>query len=250
MKPSEILDNLTRLEFEGMSAKAEIKAKYEFINSIRNPIRMDMEQRTDEWFSARLGVLSASTSVDAMSKTRQETAVNKNLAEMALQKGEPFPLTAPMAHGIESEDLARKAYEKKERVTVTELGFIYFNEDMRIGCSPDGLVDDDGDMGMVEFKCPNTSTHMGYIRNGCPKNYFYQIQQQMLVNGSAWCDFVSYDPRVLTDELSIYVQRIYRDEKTHVELFTNLMKICDKVDSTLKELGLEWDKSKNELVGV
>lgn len=252
MNSQETLDQLIEIEevtlADGGKSKDIINAKMEFIGSLVDPQILTMEQRTDEWFAARLGVLSASTSADAMSKVKIEGCINRNLAEMALGHGEPFPMKPAMQHGIDSEDAARKAYEKHERVSVTEVGFIYLNKDMRVGCSPDGLVDDDGDMGMSEFKCPNTNTHMGYMRKGCPRNYFYQIQLQMLVNAAPWCDFVSFDPRVDDVKLNIYVQRIYRCKKTMVAMFEHLMTICATVDSVLDSKGLAWDKSQNKLI--
>lgn len=248
MYHQEILDRLEKIENDVLSgggkAKDVIEAQFEFIEGFVDPQIMEMEQRTDEWFEARLGVLSASTASDVMSKTSIERVINKNLAEMALEAGMPFPTTAPMQWGIDTEDEARRAYEKVEGVKVREVGFIFLNKDRRIGCSPDGLV---GDEGMVEFKCPNTDTHMGYRRKGQPRNYFYQTQQQMMVAGRKYCDFVSFDPRVKNPKQQIFVQRIYRCKKTIVNIFTNLMTVCAKVDAYLESNGLTWDKDNNTL---
>jgi hypothetical protein len=62
-----------------------------------------------------------------------------------------------MQHGTETEPEARAAYEFYQGVTVQEIAFVPHPKIDQAGCSPDGLVDDDG---LVEIKCPNTATHL------------------------------------------------------------------------------------------
>ena len=50
---------------------------------------------------------------------------------------------------------------------------------------------------MVEFKCPESTTHIDYILSGIvPDEYIPQMLDQLLVTERDWCDFVSYDPRL------------------------------------------------------
>ncbi|MFS1539860.1 MAG: YqaJ viral recombinase family protein [Candidatus Phlomobacter fragariae] len=54
------------------------------------------------------------------------------------------------------------------------------------GASPDGLVNDDG---LIEIKCPNTTTHIETIITGKPKyEYLLQMHGQMMCTGRNWCD--------------------------------------------------------------
>lgn len=61
------------------------------------------------------------------------------------------------------------------------------------GRSPDGLVGTDG---LLELKCPNTSTHIDtFLEGGIPTKYEYQTLWQMVArdgNGAIG----SYDPRM------------------------------------------------------
>src|SRR5262245_30220138 len=77
-------------------------------------------------------------------------------------------------------------------------------------CSPDGLIGADG---LVEFKCPNTSTHVDFILGAkVPERYVQQVQWQMACTGRQWADYVSFDPR-LPEHLRLWTQRIPRDDK-------------------------------------
>ncbi len=75
------------------------------------------------------------------------------------------------------------------------------------GGSPDAFVGDDGG---AEIKCPNATTHVGYIRAGVlPDNYKCQVHGYMVVTGRLWWDFFSYHPglrpfhlRVVSDDFT------------------------------------------------
>ncbi|WP_238149249.1 lambda exonuclease family protein [Arsenophonus endosymbiont of Aleurodicus floccissimus] len=93
--------------------------------------------------------------------------------------------------------------------TVTEVGFIFHPTIALFGASPDGLVNDDG---LIEIKCPNTTTHIETIDTGKPKyKYLLQMHGQMMCTGRNWCDFVSYDDR-LPPNLAYYKTRIIKDD--------------------------------------
>jgi predicted phage-related endonuclease len=95
--------------------------------------------------------------------------------------------------------------------------------------------------GIVEFKCPNTATHLEYLLAGkVPEKYVTQMQWQMACTGAAWCDFVSYDPR-LPEHLQMLIVRITRDDKRIAELETEVRKFLAELDdkvTKLKELKL------------
>ena len=128
---------------------------------------------------------------------------------------------------------ARAAYEFLHDASVAEVGFIDHPALRMSGCSPDGLV---GDTGMVEIKCPNTATHIETLLTGSfDGKYLKQMQFQMACSGRAWCDFVSYDPR-LPAEMQLFVQRVPRDGALIVEIETEVSAFLAEVDETVAAL--------------
>jgi putative phage-type endonuclease len=183
---------------------------------IKKSIERDcMEQRTEEWFAAKLGKVSASRVADVLAKIKSgESASRKNYKmELVVQRltgkaGESFT-NAAMEWGTEQEPFARMAYEAHTGTFVKEEGFVDHPTIEGFGCSPDGIVGD----GLIEIKCPNTATHIETVlENKAPSKYIPQMQCQMAVTGAKWCDFVSFDPR-LPEDLQLFVVRVERDQE-------------------------------------
>jgi putative phage-type endonuclease len=174
-----------------------------------------MEQRTEEWFSARLGKVTASRVADVLAKIKSgESASRKNYKmELVVQRltgkaGESFT-NAAMEWGTEQEPFARMAYEAHTSTFVKEEGFVDHPTIEGFGCSPDGIVGD----GLIEIKCPNTANHIETVLdNKAPSKYIPQMQCQMACTGAKWCDFVSFDPRV-PEDLQLLVVRVERDQE-------------------------------------
>ncbi len=179
------------------------------------PIIHTMEQGSDEWHRIKLGKVSASVFSNAMAggqgKTRT-TLMRKLIAERMTDEPQDTFSNGVMDRGIEAEPLAREYYATLNDCIVKQVGFIELSED--IGCSPDGLIGEDG---MLEIKCPNSATHIGYILDDrLPPTYKAQVQGQLWVADRKWCDFVSYDPRV--SKHPYWCIRVHRDEEVIVEL--------------------------------
>jgi len=175
-----------------------------------------MEQRTDDWFAARIGKVTASRVTDVVAKTKSGYSASRDnyMAQLVCERltGKPAESfsNAAMQWGTETEPLARAAYEAKMDVLVDEVGFIDHPSIVNSGASPDGLVSIDG---LIEIKCPNTATHIDtLLSQTVPKKYADQIFWQMACTGRDWCDFVSYDPR-LPPDLQLFIKRIPRDDK-------------------------------------
>jgi len=174
-----------------------------------------MEQRTEEWFSARLGKVTASRVADVLAKIKSgESASRKNYKmELVVQRltdkaGESFT-NAAMEWGTEQEPFARMAYEAHTSTFVKEEGFVDHPTIEGFGCSPDGIVGE----GLIEIKCPNTANHIETVlENKAPSKYIPQMQCQMACTGAKWCDFVSFDPRV-PEDLQLFVVRVERDQE-------------------------------------
>ena len=122
-----------------------------------------------------------------------------------------------LAWGRLNEELAVAEYELRNNIkTHGHQVFLQWGDDA--GCTPDGLVDVDG---LIEVKCPfNPTEHAMNLQltnqeefKEYHDEYYPQIQMQLLCSGRAWCDFVSFDPRVVREELKLHVLRIYPDEE-------------------------------------
>ena len=202
-----------------------------------------MEQRTDDWFTARLGKVTASRVADVVAKTKSGYSASRDnyMADLIVerltgQKASSFS-NAAMEWGTEQEPHARAAYSARTGELVEEVGFIDHPTVTMSGASPDGLVNE----GCVEFKCPNTATHLEYLLAGKPpEKYVTQMQWQMACTNRPWCDFVSYDSR-LPEHLQMLIVRITRDDKRIAELEDEVRKFLAELDekvTKLKELKL------------
>jgi len=79
-----------------------------------------------------------------------------------------------------------------------------------------------GGDGLVEIKCPNTATHLDtLLGQAVPGKYDTQIQFQLACTGRAYCDFVSYDPR-MPENMRLFIKRVDRDDKRISELETEV----------------------------
>jgi putative phage-type endonuclease len=198
-----------------------------------------MEQRTDDWFNARLGKVTASKVSDVVAKTKSGYSASRDnyMAQLVCERitgkaTEGFS-SAAMEWGTNQEPLARAAYEAHENILVDEVGFIQHPTIEMSGASPDGLVGTDG---LVEIKCPNTSTHIETLLNqSVPKKYMDQMYWQMLCTGRQWCDFVSYDPRMPVD-LQLFIVRVHRKHEYMQNLEEEVKMFLEEVDSKVQKL--------------
>lgn len=198
-----------------------------------------MEQRSTEWFEARLGKVTASRVGDVMAKTKTGYAATRAnymaqlVVERLTKRKEESYTNAAMQWGVDNEPLARSAYEVANNVLVQEVGFIDHPEINMSGASPDGLVDEDG---MVEIKCPNTATHIDTLLNDTvDTKYQYQMLWQMRCTNRKWCDFVSFDPR-MPEELQIKIIRVEYDQRFVNEIEAEVIKFLSEVDEKVAKL--------------
>lgn len=199
----------------------------------------DIEQGSDDWFAARCGKVTASRVADVAAKTKSGWGAGRKnyMAELVAERltgttAQGFT-NAAMQWGTETEPQARTAYEFMQDVSVEQVGFVDHPTIDLTGASPDGLVGDDG---LVEIKCPNTATHIDTLLSGkVPTKYLTQMYWQMACTGRAWCDFVSYDPR-LTGDLALFVERVERDDERIKELETIVSDFLAEVDDTVTKL--------------
>ncbi len=198
------------------------------------------EQGTEEWLDIRngLGIPTASdfsqlvTSSGEESKSIDDYAIVLAAAKFAGRSVDGFSGNRYTNRGTELEPEARADYEMKNQVNVKTVGFITNNIET-YGCSPDGLVGDDGS---VEFKCKTAVEHIkALIRfnkiGEIPTEYFAQPQGVMFVAKRKWCDLVFYHP-----DLPGLTVRQYPDKKFLLTLKKQLKLVIVKRNIILKLL--------------
>lgn len=202
---------------------------------------INVEQGSDEWKQARLGHVTASNIAEVMSKgkgTAEAVGRYKYKVKLVAERltgaaGESYT-NAAMQWGIEQEQFACIAYEAQKETFVDKIGFVLHPDIKWLGVSPDRIVGQDG---LIEVKCPNTTTHLDYLfDNKVPAEYYKQIQCQLWVTGRQWCDFVSYDPR-LPKRNQLLIVRTERNEKLIAEMKTETEKFLAEVENLIMKLG-------------
>lgn len=199
-----------------------------------------MKQLTEEWFAARLGKVTASRIKDVMSRTAKNAYSSMRKTYMLELISERLSgtiidhyRTPAMNWGVENEDIARSQYIILTNNNVEQVGFFPHSRLTESGASPDGIVGDDG---LIEIKCPNTVTHVTTLVEKKIKNdYILQMQWQMACTGRAWCDFVSFDPR-LPERYSIYIQRVERDDNKIQEIESEVEAFLLEIDTIMEAL--------------
>jgi hypothetical protein len=156
-----------------------------------------VEQGTPEWFAVRLGIPTASNFAKIITSTGKPSTsaagyMDQLLADwLAGEVTDAVEANYWMDRGTEMEGRAREAYSLITGHSVEHVGFITDGK-RQWGCSPDGLIGDDGGL---EIKCPKASTLVSYYRAGkCPADYWPQVQGALWVTGRAWWEFLAYHP--------------------------------------------------------
>lgn len=202
---------------------------------------MHCAQGSPEWFEARCGAVTSSRVADAIAILKRkegEAAVRRNLRYQIV--GERLTglhadsyVSPAMEWGVENEPLARTAYELFTGEDVKLIGYVLHDSIEYAGASPDGLVGTDG---MIEAKCPNTITHLGYlVGDVVPDEYKPQMLWQMACTGRKWVDFVSFDPR-LPEKHQLFGRRFHRDEAEILRMESEVVKFLSEVDAMIAKL--------------
>ena len=205
---------------------------------VQNAIHI--EQGTDEWKRARLGYVSASNLDAVMAKGKSGEATTRKNYKIRLVAerltgdiGDSYS-NAAMEWGVQTESQAAMAYEVAKETLLDKTGFWKHKQIQWLGCSPDRLVGNDG---LVEIKCPNTTTHIDYwLAKKVPSEYVKQVQGQLWVMEREWCDFVSFDPR-LPEKNRLLIVRAYRDEEFIKQMQQEVDQFLNEVEALIIKLG-------------
>lgn len=153
------------------------------------------------WFTARVGFLTASRMSDVLDvlKNGKPGARRTKLlhsivaARMTGIAGDNYVNDA-MQWGIDHQDEAISEYEIETGNIVAPEAFVIHPTIENLGATPDGFIGDDG---LLEVKCPTSTTHLQWIMDGViPEQHKPQMAVQLLCTGRKWVDFMSYDPRM------------------------------------------------------
>lgn len=203
-----------------------------------------MEQRSDEWFEARLGCVTASRIADVTARTKKgwgaarKSYMDDLIVERLSGVHVPGGSGAARRWGQDFEPEAKIAYEFYRNASIIETGFVPHPTIGDTGASPDGLIGDDG---LVEFKCPTLSTHLETLDvEEIAPEYLLQMQWQMACTSRQWCDFASYDPR-FPESMRLYVKRVPRDNDLIKSLEADVIEFLSELRQTVARLRAKYD---------
>jgi hypothetical protein len=193
---------------------------------------IECDQRSPEWFAARLGKHTGSAFKSLITPTGKPSASaegcnNRLVAELILGRPDETFQSEAMLRGAELEDEALEFINFTHGYNFKKVGFIkalsVLGNDLGYGVSADA-IDESVQIGL-EMKVPSAHTHIEYITAGTlPPEYKPQVQGGMLVTGFKKWVFMSYHP-----EIKPLVIIVERDEAYIETLREILMKNCAAV---------------------
>lgn len=153
-----------------------------------------MEQRSPEWYAARIGRVTASMVGAILGLSPYMTRADAMRAMVRAREGAPTEFTGNIAteHGVRHEDGARFDYEMETCQTALQVGFITYED--WAGCSPDALIGMDGGL---ELKCPfglRNDPNPIFKSLAEQPHYEAQVQFSMFVTGRKWWHFYQHTP--------------------------------------------------------
>jgi putative phage-type endonuclease len=198
-----------------------------------------VEQGSPEWHAMRAGKVTASKLSDLLAKTKTGWGASRAnyMAQLVAERltgqvADSFKSPA-MEWGTATEAEARETYEFYSDCVVTPVDFVPHPTIPMSGASPDGLLGSDG---VLEIKCPNTSTHIEtLLGQSVPSKYIWQIQWQLACTGRKWAEFVSYDKR-MPEEMRLFVHHVDRDDEKIAEATKQVLIFLQEVEDKVAQL--------------
>lgn len=185
-----------------------------------------IETYSPDWFKKRQGTFTASEAWKLMTEPRSKKDLISKTSETYILEKVHEKLTGmtkigidnfATEWGIEHEPMACDWYKRLTGADV-QPSYLFFDKDLKnFAATPDRLVNH---AGLLEVKCPaNGANHLKhcfitndeYFKKEHP-DYYWQCLSQMMVCERAWCDFVSFDPRINSD-LGLFIYRLYANEE-------------------------------------
>lgn len=198
----------------------------------------NIEQKTDEWKELRKGKITASRFSELVWK-RGDTLTETGKSYIKELLADKYNLNNEEERELYNEDidrgnrlepLCKEEYANTFNVDIKEVGFIEKNE--YCGCSPDGLIGEDG---LIECKAPKNKNFIKYILGEDNETYTWQCKYQMYITGRKWCDLVYYN---LNFKKHFVIRRITLSEediKTIDKILAESIKYYKEYEKELKE---------------
>lgn len=169
-------------------------------------------QGTEAWAQERCGFVTASCFADVLAKGQGKTRaayMRRVVAERLTGKPAETFRNGDTYRGQVQEPHSKLAFEAETGEPIINVGFIKHPTLPRIGCSPDGLLGDDGG---IEAKCVIPTVQMDtWEAGGYPSTHRAQIQGNLWITGRKFWNFISFSPD-MPAHLRLYVFRVERDE--------------------------------------
>lgn len=201
----------------------------------------DVEQNTDAWLelrmkkptSSKLGVIMANYG-KAFGEPAKKYAVEIALERITGSSSKDGFSNQHMDRGHEEEPLARMAYEEEMFCFVKNGGFF---DHGHFGCSPDGLVGDDG---LIEIKSAIPSVHYDRIRKqSFDSAYKWQLIGNMKFASREWIDFISFCSS-FPDEKKLFIYRLtasnYKEEFEMIDKrLSEFWSLINSIESDIRD---------------
>lgn len=200
-----------------------------------------VEQGSVEWHVLKLGVLSASKAdkIVAGVKTDGRATYMAELISQILNCTPPENSQFKQTEwGHLYEPVARDALSAQLGfVDIKEIPFIYKDESMRVGVSPDGIFDNV----ICEIKSPYDGTHhVKHMSFDVTKSEWeWQRQFQLYGTDAEEHIFCTYDPRVVLGN-NLHFTRTEKDDKRQKTLKDAVPQFIADLDKALKSIGVEF----------
>ena len=152
-----------------------------------------MEQRSEEWFAARKGRVTASMVGAILGVSPNLSRAGAMRRMVREREGAPAEFTGNIAtdYGEANEEGAVAEYYLETGNRVDKVGFVT-KEDWA-GCSPDGLIGSDGGL---EAKCPFGKRKEGELKPLEDQPHYYaQVQFSLWVTGRKFWHFYQWTPQ-------------------------------------------------------
>lgn len=202
-----------------------------------------MKQGTPEWHQIRAAKVTGSVADVLLVKGTTDKKYGLGVGAITLatkiaferMNNTPMPSTdyksSSMSRGTEFEVIMRRKYELQEFVKIKEVGFVE-SDCGTYGCSPDGLVGDDGG---IEGKCFTVPTLHSDLLRGVESKHIdlVQIKFNLFVTKRKWWDFVSYYPEYKS--MPLVKRRYYPDEIMNKTFEERINAFNNYVDDLIQE---------------
>ncbi len=189
------------------------------------------------WLAERAGKLTASRMKDAMSilKNGESGAdraklMRELLAERLTGFSMPHFVNDAMQWGTDHEDEAVDFLVSRYPQYNPIVSRFYEHPVIaNFGCTPDRELGDDG---LLEVKCPTTTTYLEWVLGGeVPAIHKPQMCAQLLCTRRRWCGFVAYDPRIRDEKRRLFLRKYEPTVEELARVESAAVKFLDELDA-------------------